>query len=198
MDPAGLPEIELIRRVREGATDLFSELVRRHETALYRVALAYLGDPDEAEEAAQEVFIKAFHSLGSFKGDSSFLTWATRIAINHSKDLLRKRKRRSFISLDAFTSGEALHPAELTVDPPSAPPEGLVQARRILDSLPEADREILVLCEVEELSYEEIAATLKTSVDGVKGRLKRARQRVRKIVTTKHEPRRREGREEEL
>jgi len=182
MDPAGLPETELIRQVREGSTDLFSELVRRHETPLYRVCLATLGDPDEAEEAAQEVFIKAFHSLAGFKGESAFLTWVTRIAINHCRDLLRKRKRRSFIPLDLFTSGEAKHPKELVVDSPLAPPEGLGRARAVLDALSEADREILILCEIEELSYEEIATTLKITLDGVKGRLKRARQRVRALL----------------
>jgi RNA polymerase sigma-70 factor (ECF subfamily) len=182
MEPSGASDDDLIRRIREGQTEPFSELVRRHETSLYRVGLAFLGDPDEAEEAAQEVFVKAYRSLADFKGDSSFRTWATRIAINHCKDLLRRRGRRTFLSIDAFASGEAPHPRELIVAPPSAAPEGFERARKVLDALPEGDREILVLFEVEELSYEEIAATLKVSLDAVKGRLKRARQRVRDLL----------------
>jgi len=175
-------EQELIRRIRAGEKDLFADLVRCHEKSLYRVCLAYLGDPDQAEEAAQEVFIKAYQFLGGFQGTSSFLTWATRIAINRCKDILRARKRRRFLSLDLFTSGEVSHPPELVVAAPLAPPPGLERARKVLEALPEADREILVLCEVEEMSYEEIAATLGISLDGVKGRLKRARQRVRELL----------------
>lgn len=177
---------ELIRQVREGRDEPFSELVRRHEKPIYRVCLAFLGDPAEAEEAAQEVFVRAYRSLETFRGGSSFKTWATRIAVNHCKDLLRLRRRRSFVPIDLFSEGEAPHPRELVVDPPSAPPDGLDRARRILDALPGADREILILAEIEELSYEEIAATLKISLDGVKGRLKRARRRVREIMTIKH------------
>lgn len=179
MNPDTQPEAELIRRIRAGEKELFSALVSEHQVKVYRLCLAYLHDPDEAEEAAQEVFVKAYQALARFEGTSSFLTWVTRIGINHSKDLLRKRKIRRFIPLDLFTSGEAAHPPQLRVDPPDDERLRLQEARAVLEGLPGAEREVLVLAEVEGLSYEEIAQTLGVSLDAVKGRLKRARQRLK-------------------
>lgn len=185
MTPEPIPETEIIRRILAGEKDLFSEMVSSHQGKVYRLCLAYLHDPDEAEEAAQEVFIKAYQALPRFEGGSSFLTWITRIGINHCKDILRKRKLRRFLSLDVFTSGEAPHPPQLVTVPPEDGRDRLREARKVLEGLPTAEREALILAEVEELSYEEIAATLGVSLDAVKGRLKRARQRIQALTARK-------------
>jgi RNA polymerase sigma-70 factor, ECF subfamily len=172
-------ESELVRLIRAGQVDLFGELVERHQVKVYRLCLAFLHDPDEAEEAAQEVFVKAYRALDRFEGGSLFLTWVTRIGINHCKDMLRRRKIRRFISLDIFTSGAVPHPPQLVQEPSENRDGRMKQARIILESLPDAERTVLVLAEIEELSYEDIGRTLGISLDAVKGRLKRARERLR-------------------
>ena len=185
MTPETPSESDRIRRILAGEADLYSVLVDAHQVKVYRLCLAYLHDPDEAEEAAQVVFVKAYRALARFGGGSTFLTWVTRIGINHCKDVLRSRKVRRFLSLDVFTSGEAAHPPQLVTEPPEHDRGRLREARAILGSLPKAEREVLVLAEVEELSYEEISEALRISMDAVKGRLKRARERVRRILEEK-------------
>ncbi len=180
-EPA-IEESDLIRKILQGEKDLFADLVTRHETRVYRVLLGILGDPHQAEEAAQEVFVKAYRALGAFRGDAAFSTWITRIAINRGRDLLRRRKIRRIFSLDSILEDSPTLPEALIQQAPEGPPEGLARAQAILARLPEGEREVLLLQEVEGLSYEEIAGVLKTSVDGVKGRLKRVRIRVRHLL----------------
>jgi RNA polymerase sigma-70 factor, ECF subfamily len=176
-----LEDPEIIRLILQGDKDLFGELVRRHETVLVRLCLGILGDPHQAEEAAQEVFLKAYRALDRFHGDAAFRTWLTRIGINHCRDLLRRRNRRKFFSLDAIL-GEKENPPEALIERPSEEPAGLEKAKEILARLPEGDREILVLKEVDDLDYGEIGRVLGISLDAVKGRLKRARTRVRHLL----------------
>jgi len=170
-------DLSIIQRVLSGEKDLFGSLVTRHQDRVYRVCLGVLGDPQEAQEASQDAFVRAYKALASFRGDSAFSTWLTRIAINASRTRLRHLRLRSFFSLDALREkGSFAEP----VAPPDNPLSG---AQALLSALPASDREILLLKEVEGLDYVEISKVLGVSVEGVRGRLKRARARLRHETT---------------
>ncbi|MEK7475369.1 MAG: RNA polymerase sigma factor [Candidatus Coatesbacteria bacterium] len=175
-------ETALINRARQGDRDAFGALVRLHEVNIRRLAAGILLDPVEAEDAAQEVFVKAWQALGRFRGDAAFSTWLHRIAINHCRDISRARSKRRWLSWDGLveTLGgrepvEAAGPADATTRGTDARDS----LRDLLGGLPAGWREILVLREVEGLSYVEIAETLDTTEDSVRAKLKRAREAVR-------------------
>ena len=165
-----------------GETEAFAELVRAYQARVRLACLVFLGNKEEADDAAQEVFVKSFKNLSGFKQESSFETWILRIADNHCRDLLRSRKVRRTESLDALfaAKGEAIEAfLSRTVgseNPPTFSSDDLELLGKLFLALPEDDREILALREVEMLSYEEIALKQNISLDAVKGRLKRARQ----------------------
>lgn len=175
-------EKETIEAVLNGDVEAFSGLVRAHQSRVRLVCLTFLGSAAEADDAAQDVFVKAFQALPDFKGDASFGTWIVRIADNYCRDVLRKRTRRRTESLDALleSKGDAfeglLSRFKTAESPPPYNPDDLELLGRLFAALPEDDREILALSEVEGLTYKEIAEELDCSLDAVKGRLKRARQ----------------------
>ena len=135
----------------------------------------------EAEEAAQDVFVKAYLSLSWFKGNSSFSTWLYRITTNHCLDILRKRKRRKNVSLDALVEQEEGW-IQKFIAVPCATYTGL-ENRQLLDKilafLGEKERQILILREMQGLEYQEIADVLGCSAGSVKGRLARAHKQLR-------------------
>jgi len=171
--PAINEDSETIARVLAGDGNLFGELVTRHQGRVYRVCMGVLNDPQEAEEAAQDAFVRAYRALASFRGESAFTTWLTRIAINTSRSRLRRLKLRRFFSLDALREKGSF------AEPVAPPDDPNAQARALLASLSESDREIILLKEVEGLDYREIAVILNLTVEGVRGRLKRARMHLR-------------------
>src|SRR5207247_5364266 len=103
-DEKGMHAELRIRRTKRGDRDAFSQLVARYQNSVYRVIRGVLADPAECEDIAQEVFLKAYASLGKFRGDAGFFTWLYRIAVNEG---LRARKRRSFTNADAMPEVEA-------------------------------------------------------------------------------------------
>lgn len=171
-------EAGLVQLARQGDTDAFSQLVRLHEAAIRRLATGFLGDFSEAEDAAQEVFIKAFKNLGRFRGDSAFSTWLHQITVNHCKDLLRARKRRGWLPWNSREDDQVPDSESLSTAPDEATrnPEAGVLLRQLLKGLPVDYRSVLLLRELQGLSYMEIAETLGISQDAVKARLRRARQ----------------------
>jgi RNA polymerase sigma-70 factor (ECF subfamily) len=171
--PAIHEDSETIALVLAGDRNLFGDLVNRHQARVYRVCLSVLNNPQEAEEASQDTFLRAYRALSSFRGDSAFTTWLTRIAINTSRSRLRRLKLRHIFSLDALREKGSF------AEPVAPPDDPNAKARELLSTLPEDDREIILLKEVEGLDYKEIAAVLNLSVEGVRGRLKRARVRLR-------------------
>ena len=181
---SAIEERDLIQKILSGERDLYARLVERHQRNLYQLCLAILSDPHEAEEAAQVAFIKAYRALGSFHGDSSFRTWLTRIGLNHCRDLLRTRKKRRFLSLEILLAEGRKVPDALIERLPE-PPEPLpVLTPEMLGSLSEGERKIVELVRDREgcISYEEIGKELGLSLDGVKGRLKRARAKLHQWV----------------
>ncbi len=164
-------EAELVAKAREGDLDAFDALVRAHSAAVYRVALRLLGDPADAEDAAQDTFLQAWRSLSRFRGQSSFSTWTYRIVTNRCLNLLRARRETA--ELDQAAPSSAPGPEQVVV----ARSEFLV-LRRAIDDLTPGQRAALVLREFEGCTYEEIAEILDLSVPAVKSRLHRARVEV--------------------
>jgi len=171
-------ESRLIELARGGDGDAFGHLVRRYEADVRRLAGGFLGNTSEAEDAGQEVFMKAFKNLGKFRGDSAFSTWIHQITVNHCKDMLRARKRRSWLPWNSREDDQVPDSESLSTSPDEATHE--IEARvllgELLKGLSPDYRAVLLLRESSGLSYMEIAQTLGISQDAVKARLRRARQ----------------------
>jgi RNA polymerase sigma-70 factor (ECF subfamily) len=171
-------ELSLIRRIVAGEREAFAHLVRAYQAPVLRLCQSMLNDAALAEDAAQDAFLKAYEALPSFRQASRFSTWLYRIAANRCLDLIRKRRREPAESWDALVEQEGEPPRDRTAPAPD-PAGQLANAdliRQTLAQLPPEYRLVLVLREVQGLSYQEIAATLDCSVDAVKARLRRARE----------------------
>ncbi len=180
-------EIKIIKKAQKGDSSAFEELVRAHEGFVYNLALRSLRSQEDAMDAAQEVFIKAWTSLGSFRGDSKFSVWLYRITGNVCTDMLRK-KRGDVISL-SFVDNEGSESELEIADSAPTPQEALEQGERsaalmkALDSLPIDYRRVLMLRESGGMSYEEIAMALNLDIGTVKSRIFRARKKLCEILS---------------
>lgn len=183
-----MEEKQLILRAKRGDPDAFGELVLAHQDKVYTLAFHLVRDREEAADLAQEAFLKAWRSLATFQGESSFSTWMHRLTTNICLDHLRKQSRRRqvtpAISLDDEEAGWT-EPA----DPGQDPQEKLeIRERKEalakgLEELPEHHRRVLLLREVSGLSYQEIARELELDLGTVKSRIARARTQLRKILS---------------
>ena len=176
-------EYAVIRRVCAGDTDAFEALVTAYQKQVYNLALRTVGNEEDAAEMTQEAFLRAYRSLGSFRGDSKFSVWLYRLTTNICIDFLRSRGRRPTVSLTAADEDE--EPQELDVaDDRFDPVQSLERAelrravQRGLASLPEDYRRILMLRELSGLSYAEIGQVLRLEEGTVKSRLFRARKKL--------------------
>lgn len=178
MDQPNIDERAIIQRILRGERDAYAELVRAHQSRIRGYCRYLLRHEADAEDAAQEIFLKAYQSLDRFRGEAAFSTWLYRIAANHCLDRLRSAARRPTQSWDAMLEehGEKAEALFTTTETPAAKAERTELLTAVLAELPERSRQILVLREMQGLSYEELAAALGCSLDAVKGRLKRARQ----------------------
>ena len=178
-----LDETALIERCRAGDVAAFEPLVEKYRQRVWRLAFQVLRDREEAWDCAQDAFVRAFQSLGSFRGQSAFYTWLFRIAMNVATDRLRSRGAQA----RAFGT-QAIPPEEWerTAPDPEARPDqaaiGVERRERIsqaLDTLPPNARAIIMLSDVEGLSYREIATVLNCPIGTVMSRLHNARKRLR-------------------
>lgn len=179
-------EKELLRLAQEGQVAAFEELIARHQLKVYHLALRLTGDPEDAADMAQEALLKAFLSLPSFRGDSSFGTWLHRITTNVCLDEYRRRQRRPRV-VDIRPQGDELE--EVDWPDPQPGPEAVVlrkehraELERALLSLPDEFRVPLVLRDVEGLSYADISQALQIPEGTVKSRLHRARMALRRAL----------------
>jgi RNA polymerase sigma-70 factor (ECF subfamily) len=161
-----------------GDRQAFTLLVRRHQERVFRFVQRMLGDREEAMDLTQETFIRAYRGLPGWRPEARFGTWLFQIAHNATLDVLRRRARVEFVPLDAGTPEEAAFDPR---DTAPLPQDRLADRQRIgllehaLRALPAEQREILLLRELEDMSYAEIAATLGINEGTVKSRLARAR-----------------------
>ena len=173
-------EIRIVRDIKGGKKEAFSEIVYRYQDKIYGLALSMVHNTHDAEDITQKVFFGVFKSIKKFKEDSSFGTWIYRIAINTINKYFRdvKSKEKNIVSLDAPLEGEDVH-----LEIPDTAPDPLSklerqelkeQIKKAIDELPEVYRATLLLRIIEGLSYEEISQALNCSIGTVKSRLHNA------------------------
>lgn len=176
-------EAAVIQAVLDGDVNAYEALVKEYEKNVYNLALRMTGNSEDAYDMSQEAFIKAYNSLSAFRGDSKFSVWLYRIVSNVCLDFLRSKNRKPTVSLSVENDeGEDV---ELDIADESSSPElvlerGLTRdaVRRGLAALPDDHREILLLREIQGLSYDEIAEVLGLEAGTVKSRIFRARKKL--------------------
>ena len=175
-----VPDDELVRRVQAGNSEAFEELVRRYERRVYNITYRLLGNEQDASEALQDAFLRAYRFIAKFEFKSSFFTWLYRIATNVSLSKLRKRPRVETISIDGPVNAAGDLPLEIPDE--KYTPEKLMRQRELraamkaaVDGLPEDYRSVVVLRDLEGLTNEEAGKVLNLSVAAVKSRLHRGR-----------------------
>lgn len=178
-------EKALVQKAKAGDRDAFAALVSAYEGKIYNLALRYLGNREDAMDASQEVFLRVFRFLPGFQEESGFSTWIYRIGVNVCKDMLAKRSRRNELPLEIPDDEEDYRTAE--VSDSRYDPEAIAQQADLrktladaIGDLPQQQREMIVLRDIQGLSYEEIAQVLALESGTVKSRLSRARENLRK------------------
>jgi RNA polymerase sigma-70 factor (ECF subfamily) len=186
-------ERQLVRRAKRGDEKAFRTLMERYRRKVYSIAYGMVHNPEAAYDISQEVFIKVYRYLGSFQGSSSFYTWLYRISVNLSIDWLRKQGRHDLVDFDDALLRREPDGAEAMVVPTlqdSDPLKALgrkelrEQIARAFESLSEKHRAVLLLREVEGLSYDEIARALKIHKGTVMSRLHHARRNLQRVLRT--------------
>ncbi len=182
------PDRGILERAAAGDAEAFGVLVTRHQERLLRLCERMLGDVEEARDATQEVFLKAFRKAGSYRPRGKVYTWLYRIAVNHCLNRLRRRKVVRFLSFGELgkTDAASEEPAA-AFDPADRAPDAAEQlaarrrwrqTKRLIDGLPPGQRAVLVLVKLEGLSYRRAAEALEITEGAVESRLFRAMQRL--------------------
>lgn len=183
---------EMIARCKCGDREAFNELVEKYQKRVFNIAYGMLSDYEDAGDAAQEVFLKVYRSIASFKGQSSFTTWLYRICSNVCTDMLRKRQRRGYTISINGEDDDGNMVTELPSEEPT--PEESVElnerqrlVREAIADLNREYREIIVYSDIQQLSYDEISKILKCPTGTVKSRLNRARSALKKKLSVNME-----------
>lgn len=164
---------DLVRRYLSGDAEAFGTLVERHERRMYNLALRMTGREEDARDATQEAFLTALRKLSSFRGEAAFTTWMHRVTVNACYDLLRKRRRAPLLD-------RGQDERERGPEPPPAPDHAessdlSMDVQRALLEVPEDFRTVMILHDVQDLPYEQVAAIVGVPVGTVKSRLHRGR-----------------------
>ncbi|HEY3854929.1 MAG TPA: sigma-70 family RNA polymerase sigma factor [Verrucomicrobiae bacterium] len=186
-DYSALAEEDLVRLAQKGGLAAFEELVARHRDKIYARAYSMMRNEDDALDLSQDAWVKGWRRLEQFQGDSSFVTWMTRIVINLCLDQLRKHKRQRTESIEAMedeTGGVERQMPVVTTNPTEGLERGELRQRidRALAQLSNEHRTVLVLHEFEELEYKEIAKRMNCSIGTVMSRLFYARRRMASLL----------------
>jgi RNA polymerase sigma-70 factor (ECF subfamily) len=182
-------ELSLVQAAKNGDLEAFSELVRRYDRNVFRIAQHITHNEEDAQDVVQDAFLKAYQNLDQFQGNSKFYTWLVRIAVNEALMRLRKRRNDRTVSLDEdVETEEGTMPREVADWSPN--PEQIYGQselgeilRKTIQGLPPGFRTVFVLRDIEGLSTEETAEMLGLSVPAVKSRLLRARLQLRERLT---------------
>jgi RNA polymerase sigma-70 factor (ECF subfamily) len=190
--PAPLPvpvEEELVNRARQGDLAAYDDLIRRYQERVYATIYHMTSNHEDANDLAQEAFIKAFHALKSFKGGSSFYTWVYRIAVNKTINFLKQRKNKAQISLDDIDFN-AEHDPDLVALISEKTPRREVNLLELqeklnvaMQKLSEPHRLVVTLHDVQGLSHEEIAKIMDCNIGTVRSRLFYARQQLQAYLS---------------
>jgi len=182
-------EMDLVRRARKGQLSAYDELVRRYQERIYATIYHMTSNHEDANDLAQEAFIKAFHALRSFKGGSSFYTWVYRIAVNKTINFLKQRKNKAQMSLNDMDLNAEHDPdlVALISDKTPRREAGLAELseklNEALQKLSEPHRLAVTLHDVQGLSHEEIATIMDCNIGTVRSRLFYARQQLQAYLS---------------
>ncbi len=181
-EPRGLQpsDHELVHRIRGGDEAAFRELVNRHGDSLYGLACSVMGNSADAEDVLQETLLGAFRRLAAFEGRSSVKTWLVRILLNHASKFRRSRKVRKTAALPDEIGPDEGDAGGVRNNTPAAIVESRVDLDQMLQVLSPEHREVIVLRELQQMSYDEIAQVLKIPRGTVESRLHRARQEMKR------------------
>ena len=183
----------LLEKAKQGDVKAFEELIEGYQKKVYNIALKILGNPDDAGELAQEVFIRVFKSIGKFREEARFSTWLYRITTNACLDSLRKQKNKRQVSLDEDVRRED---GEMRREVEDSRPTPDIEAERneikkivhaAINALPEEHRTVIVLRDIQGFSYEDIARIINCPEGTVKSRINRARLNLKEMLVSRRE-----------
>jgi RNA polymerase sigma-70 factor (ECF subfamily) len=184
-------ESELISAILAGDTQLYHQLIRPYERAVYIMSLSYMKNEGDAEDVAQETFIRAFRKLCAFRGESKFSTWLISIARNEAKNRLRQQATRQIVSLDELQHA-AMPASPMLLRDWRELPSDVIEREEIREllqqavkTLPNIYQQVFLLRDVEELNVDDTAQVLEISASLVKVRLHRARMRLQRMLAPK-------------
>lgn len=178
-----ISDADCVRKLQRGQTDAFETLIRRHQKTIFNLVYRMLGDYDEAAEISQEVFLSAYRAIGNFRGEANFSTWLYRIALNHAttrRKSLNTRQQRSV----------PIENTEPASDPHPGPAESMEKkevrqrVQQALNRLEPDDAAVILLRDLQDVPYEEVARMLEIPIGTVKSRLHRARQALKSELTS--------------
>lgn len=173
---------QLVKRIQNGDSSAFNELVRKYERRLFRVISRIIHDPTDAEDIVQESFIRAYRALPSFRGEAGFYTWLFRIAVNSAKNFATTRQRKAGVSAQLTLDDDDTASDLLSIADNHSPMADLENKQTIaalndvLDAMPVDLSAALILCEIDGLSYQEIAVVMQCPLGTVRSRIFRARE----------------------
>ena len=182
-------ESQFIEKLKAGDAESFDVLITRYSSDVYALLYRLTGNSEEASDLTQETFLSVLTAIKGFRGDAEIKTWLFRIAINHSRNRFRwwkRRKRDVTVSLDANIGNSETRVHETLADRSESPEESVLVREReralkeALSALPEIFREVIVLCDIEGLSYVEISQSLGVNIGTVKSRIARGREEIRR------------------
>ena len=179
-----MTEQELIRAAQRGSERAFEEIVQRYEKQVYHLALRMCGREEDAWEVYQEAFLSAWRGLGSFRGDAALSTWLYHLTSNAAIDYLRRQNRQRALEGTSLDDEEAPEPADTAPSPAQAAEQGELreQIQAGLMALSASQRQVLLLRELQGLTYEEISRALALDLGTVKSRIARGRENLRKFL----------------
>lgn len=190
---ASIEDLSLARQAAAGNDDAFSVIVDRYSRLVYNVALRSTSSPEDAADISQETFLKAWRSIGSFRGDCALSTWLCRIALNCCCDHARSAKRHRVLSLTVQEDEDETKVLDIPDTDVTAMPEEeltrqteIAAVREAIDSLPEDQKMIITMRDITGLSYIEIADALGLEMGTVKSRINRARGAVKKFLVERN------------
>jgi RNA polymerase sigma-70 factor (ECF subfamily) len=186
--PEQVEEIALVARAREGDLAAYDDLIRRYQERIYATIYHMTSNHEDANDLAQDSFLKAYQALKSFKGGSSFYTWLYRIAVNKTINFLKQRKNRQHLSLNDLDFNAEHDPDLVALVSEKTPRRdaGLTELQQKLNEallkLSEPHRLVVVLHDVQGLSHEEIAKVMECNIGTVRSRLFYARQQLQAML----------------
>ena len=174
---------DIVRRAKENDVSAFEQIVLLHQNKVYSLACRMISDADEAYDVSQEVFIKVYRYISSFKGDCEFSTWLYRITMNTCCDFIKKRKKKSPNFIDDISGIETIKEDGVSPEERVEQRENREQIEKLIGMLPLEHRQMIILRDVHGFSYEKIAQITSTNMGTVKSRISRARKGLCELVS---------------